>query len=385
LPCDSSMHVLFVLTAAVRAREAAERVLQEEETQRQAEALAAVQRLADVDVAQWSVEHMCDVWLGCFMDFPQYVDGFKAKRARGKVLKHLCDGATLKKMGVDDEDDRCRLLAALEAERLGDDDGVGSWTVQHVCTTWLGVLELSPLSDVFKAHRINGNRLLVLSVEKLEEMGVDMVLDGPQILSAVAELTAPPVPGLFRGKYTLDKTTPAKRGGTSTVQFATFGNMPCVVKWFGERGAFEREKALLLLHLPVVVELMDAYDDEGEAGCVVLKRGIISLEDALQAEVGWLQKLTWLCYLVKCLDHLHCSGRVHGDVKPTNFMRFGDVVDWRLIDLEGAFGVGERMTPLRVTMRFAAPELAAAAAAAACSDQQYGPPTAKTKTQKNHI
>ena len=70
-----------------------------------------------------------------------------------------------------------------------------------------------------------------------------------------------------------------------------------------------------------------------------------------------------MMHVAQKLQSLHDAGWVHGDLKPANAIWLPSSNSWTLIDFGSAARTGTR-APLSFTMKYAAPEVAAAARAA---------------------
>jgi hypothetical protein len=105
-----------------------------------------------------------------------------------------------------------------------------------------------------------------------------------------------------------------------------------------------------------VINILSTYDDEndlfrgsmenglavGYAYCIVMPAASRNLLTILQQEnlAGNLNKLSEIQkmfgIIVRCVDHMHSKGILHGDVKPLNIMRDMDGVNIHLIDLDAS-------------------------------------------------
>jgi serine/threonine protein kinase len=92
--------------------------------------------------------------------------------------------------------------------------------------------------------------------------------------------------------------------------------------------------------------------------CIILPAGNRTLDEVLTSETTG-DKMDFLRFsslqLMKVLNHIHCKGYIHGDVKPRNIIRYND--NWALIDLDSAAKMYEEPSGIKIRSAYAPPEL----------------------------
>ncbi|KAK3243426.1 hypothetical protein CYMTET_42920 [Cymbomonas tetramitiformis] len=218
----------------------------------------------------------------------------------------------------------------------------------------------------------------------LKSSGV-RVLDGGQSETKRADIGSDDLCALveklevYGDKYTIVKESGVKKSNSGVVCSAwdQKSRAKVVLKFFSSRQDFETEaancKACSCSHIVKVLDTIQAVQSTPaprgrvalqkqapesieQLSCLVMERGDRTLAEHMKQDaLDHSEKKAIMADIFTALAFMHKKGIVHGDVKPANVVRIGDV--WKVIDLANAQRVDRSPSSMHYTLRYAAPEV----------------------------
>jgi ankyrin repeat protein/serine/threonine protein kinase len=144
----------------------------------------------------------------------------------------------------------------------------------------------------------------------------------------------------FLGRYDLDSTKPEYESNSSIVFLARINNEHVAIKLLRDRGSFEQElRSRQKLDASYVIPVTECYNgDENEQfleevrrrnypdyryGIIMpaARRNLLQILGAENLDFKATEIRRLFEDLVRCVQHLHSKGFIHGDIKPLNIMR----------------------------------------------------------------